>query len=125
MSEHVYRVDVSRDGRWWLVEIPEIDLAGQARNLDVADAVAKEVIGLALGLEPDGIEVAVEVRLPDEVERALAAAAEREAIGWAAVKDAAELRRSAVAWLIGSGVSQKDAARLLGVSPQRVSQLAH
>jgi DNA-binding CsgD family transcriptional regulator len=40
-----------------------------------------------------------------------------------AQRSAAEKIRQAVAHIVGSGMSKQDAARILGVSPQRISQL--
>ena len=37
-----------RDGRWWLVRLPELDTAGQARTVREIRAVATEVAALWL-----------------------------------------------------------------------------
>ncbi|AXE39849.1 helix-turn-helix domain-containing protein [Acidipropionibacterium virtanenii] len=49
----------------------------------------------------------------------------REEEGRAALEDAATLRRRAVHALREEGLSQADAAAVLGISRQRVQQLSH
>ncbi len=120
-----FTATVRRDGRWWLVNIPQLDTAGQARTLVEADDVAREVIGLFLDVDPDTVSVAIEVELPETARELWATATEREAAARAAVSAAASMRRDAIRVLHNQGISQADAARALGISPQRVSQLVH
>jgi predicted RNase H-like HicB family nuclease len=125
MAEKTYTVTVRRDGRWWLVHVPDLDTAGQARTLAEAKPVAQEIIGLFLDVEPDSVEVELDVELPAAARELWATAAERETAARAAVSSAASMRRQAVKALHDQGISQADTARALGISPQRVSQLVH
>ena len=128
MSKRVYQVVASRDDGHWLADVPELQGAHTyARSLPTLDQAVREVIVLAADL-PDGAmpelvidydyhtgdpeldSIAVEVRrLRREADELSAAAAVRT--GQAAVK------------LVARGLSVRDAAALLGISPQRVSQL--
>jgi hypothetical protein len=128
MSKRVYQVVVSRDDGHWLADVPELQGAHTyARSLPTLDQAVREVIVLAADLpdgampelvidydyhtgDPDLDSTAVEVRrLRREADELSAAAAVRT--GQAAVK------------LVARGLSVRDAAALLGISPQRVSQL--
>jgi hypothetical protein len=57
-----------RSGRWWLIDVPEVPAAhSQARRLDQAEAVARDLIALLTDSDPDSFDVEVKVQLPDEV----------------------------------------------------------
>jgi len=61
-----YSVRVSRDGRLWYVEIPEIDGATQARNLREVERMARDYIYNATGEEEFGLDI--EMVMPDEAQ---------------------------------------------------------
>jgi predicted RNase H-like HicB family nuclease len=128
MSDHAYRVVVTRDDSHWLADVPELQGAHTyARSLPTLDQAVREVIVLAADLadeampelvldydyhtgDPELDTTALEVRrLRQQADELTAAAAART--GQAAAK------------LVARGLSVRDAAVLLGVSPQRVSQL--
>jgi predicted XRE-type DNA-binding protein len=78
-----------------------------------------------LDLEEGEAEVEVTVELPASVTSAWAEADELQAIVDETQRRAAALRREAVKALLNeSHLSQAEAGSLLGVSPQRVQQLA-
>src|ERR1700733_5797086 len=54
-----YKVEVTREGRWWMVHIPEIDGLSQARRLTEAPTMAREYIALDRGVPPREINVEV------------------------------------------------------------------
>ncbi len=112
----------TRTGGWWAVEVPELPgLFTQARRLDQVAAVVADAARL---LTDVAVEVTVRPALPDDiqsaVERVLAEAAEADA----AQRRAAEDVRGLVASLRAKGLSVRDVGTVLGVSPQRVSQLS-
>ncbi|TCN51768.1 hypothetical protein EV641_109159 [Rhodococcus sp. SMB37] len=41
-----YRVNVTREGKWWMVAIPELDELTQARRIGEAEAMARDLIAL-------------------------------------------------------------------------------
>jgi len=115
----------TRTGDWWSVEVPDVagGLHTQARRLDqVASAVA-DAVALVAGVPPGTIVVEVTPKLPARDAELIdaARAASQEAAG-AAVR-ASRLSRQAVEQLRSEGMTVRDVGRLLGVSPQRVSQL--
>src|ERR1700722_13630715 len=68
---HQYKVEVTREGRWWMVHIPEIDGLTQARRLTEAPTMAREYIALDRGkpLREINVEVtSVRIEGPDSRE---------------------------------------------------------
>lgn len=114
-----------RDRRWWYIELPELGTSGQARTVKEIPDTAREVAALWLGVDESTIEIDVSLEIP---QRAAALWDEANAADERArrdARDAAMLRRSAIAALKSEGITQADAARVLRVSPQRISQLSH
>ena len=112
----------TRSGGWWAVEVPEVPGAfSQARRLEQIPAMAADAVEMLTG---ELVDVEVVPILP---------AAERQRIAeWRTIStQAAELAeraaresRALVAQLRAEGLSVRDVGELLGVSSQRVSQLA-
>jgi predicted RNase H-like HicB family nuclease len=124
MSPTVYRATATRDGRWWAVEIhgfpPNYAAVTQGRDLAEAEANARKATALLLDVRASEVEIDLHVNEADEliaeVERARTRRAE------AAREEQATLVRAARR-LVEQGMTQRDAARLLGLSFQRVHQL--
>ncbi|BDZ64374.1 hypothetical protein GCM10025877_13120 [Agromyces mangrovi Wang et al. 2018] len=123
-QRNAYRVNARRDGRWWLVEVPELDTVGQARNTAEVEDVAREVIALWLDVEPDTFDVAVTFEIPENAREAWEESRRREAMARTESEAAAQLARRAVATLRADGLTYRDAGAVLGLSAQRVQQLA-
>lgn len=120
-----YRAEVTRDGRFWLIRIPEIGRSTQAiRYKDVA-AMASELIEIMTGLDDQDYDLHIHVRLPSSVQdhRARAEVLFEEAKRKNA--EAAAESRAAVQELIALGLSQREAGEVLGLSFQRVNQLVN
>lgn len=128
MSDRTYQVEVTREGNAWLANVR--GLAGAhsyARTLPALVKAVREVVVLAADLPDEAIDM---VRLDwtfhtgnslldEETSRVRALRAEAEHItAQASAQTAAAARR-----LVDSGMSVRDAAVLLGVSPQRISQV--
>lgn len=121
----VYLAFATKDGEWWLVEIPELGAYGQAATLAKANAAARDIAALALDCEPEEVEVAVEARPDPETAAALAKAEALAAEAASLNHEAARLRAEAVRhYLTEQKVTRREAAAALGISPQRVQQLA-
>lgn len=119
-----YQVTVTRDGKWWMVHIPEVDGLTQARRLSDAGEMAREYIAAALDVEFAEVEVEVHVasvagidvdaRLKAiEDERARAKELERRAS-----EEAAQLAKE-----LAKQIPLRDVGAVLGVSYQRAHQL--
>lgn len=119
-----YRLDVHREGRWWIIDAPDVDYRTQARTLAEVEDMGRDLIAGALDIDPDSVVVEIHVERPADVVARLDAAAEAEAAARKEASRAAHDRREAVAQLRQRyGLSVRDTARLLGVSPGRVYQL--
>jgi DNA-directed RNA polymerase specialized sigma subunit len=77
-----------------------------------------------LGLEAHEVEVNIDFHLPGDGDKQVAEAREAQRKASAAMEAAAVKIRSALSMVLATGITKKDAARLLRVSPQRVSQLS-
>jgi predicted RNase H-like HicB family nuclease len=115
-----YTAVCRRAGDWWAISVPEIKgVHTQARRLDQVEAMARDAIALFLDVTPDTLAIEVRPEIPAEAAEAVAArTAAREAETWAD-----KLTRAAAAALLAKGYTVRDAGALLGISPQRVSQL--
>jgi hypothetical protein len=128
MSRPAYRVVVTREDGQWLADVPELPGAHTyARSLPSLDRAVREAVVLAADLpdeampdlvldydyrtgDPDLDATALEVRrLRRQADELAATAASRTG--------------QAAAQLVARGLSVRDVAALLGISPQRVSQL--
>ncbi|KUL26321.1 hypothetical protein ADL15_38665 [Actinoplanes awajinensis subsp. mycoplanecinus] len=116
-----YSVTCQRVGSWWAISVPELKgLHTQARRLDQVAAMAREAITLLLDVDAATVTVEVHPEFPDTVTEALSA---RQA-----ARDADEraerATESAVRTLLRDGYTVRDAGALLGLSPQRISQIS-
>ena len=120
-----YEVTVERDGRWWMVAIPELDGLTQARRLDEVEQMAREYIAVTTdvplsrvavrvsGIAADGQDLLEAKILVDGLRRR---AKDLEAL-------VGELTREVASALTDASVPVRDVSSVLGVSHQRVSQL--
>ncbi len=124
-----YRIVCERSGKWWAVSVP--DLPGvytQARRLDQVSAMAREALALFLNVDSSQIQVEIDdivISQLDEAKTELATAQEEEADARAVHKRAQKRKQHAVEILLDEGLSQRDAGKVLGLSHQRISQMAH
>jgi DNA-directed RNA polymerase specialized sigma24 family protein len=120
-QKRVYEATAYRDGKWWTFEIPELSnpapvagerivAMGQARKIEELDQAAREVAALWLDV-------------PEDAAQLWTNATDSEAAAREAVKEAARLRRQAVAVMKDHGLTQAETGQLLGISTQRVGQL--
>ena len=74
---HVYRVDVRRGERWWVLTVPEVPAAhSQARRLSDVEPTARDLISLMTEQSPDAFDLDVHVVLPADVDEHLRRSAE-------------------------------------------------
>ncbi|MFB9849434.1 type II toxin-antitoxin system HicB family antitoxin [Micromonospora andamanensis] len=110
-----------RSGAWWAITVLELKgVFSQARRLDQVEPMAREAIALMLDVDPSSFDVEVRPELPQEVTRARKA---RSALR-RAEESAEEATITAARALLAKGYTVRDAGALLGISAQRVSQLA-
>ncbi|MCC7078409.1 MAG: hypothetical protein IT198_14905 [Acidimicrobiia bacterium] len=120
-----HRAVLDRQTDAWIVTFP--DLAGchtYGRTLRAAKRNALDVCALWLDVPEAQIELDFDVKLPrgakTQVQRAVKARREAETLKHEAQVETEQAARSLVD---GIGLSIRDAAELLGVSPARVGQL--
>lgn len=123
MAASSFHVLARRESRWWVVEIPALDIATQTRNLKDARAVAAEAIGLYLDVDESKVTVDLSIQLPRDVSSTWQKARDLEEESRKTSAEAARLSRAAVRTLRASGMSQRDTAEALGLSYQRIAQL--
>lgn len=120
-----YHAEVTRDGKFWLIRIPEVGRSTQAIRFKDVAAVASELIEIMTGLGDQDYDLHLNVKLPTTVldHRARAEVLRDEAKRKYA--EAASESRAAVQELIALGLSQREAGEVLGISFQRVNQLVN
>jgi len=120
-----YRATAHREGRWWSIEIPAAGAVTQARRVADVEWMARECVALTLDVSEDDVAIDVEFVLPDDARaewdasRALAEHARVDAA------EAARLARNVVARMREQGYTYTEMASVLGLSAQRVHQLAN
>jgi len=128
VSGQAYVVVVTREGGLWLAEVPGLEGAHTyARSLPGLDQVVREVIVLAADLPDEAMAgLAIEYRYhtgdPELDATTLEVRRLRREANELAAAAAAPTGQVAVK-LVARGLSVRDVAALLGISPQRVSQL--
>jgi hypothetical protein len=121
-----YRALVSRDGKWWMIEVPKVDGVTQARRLADVEQMARELIAVTIGTKIS--EVAVELEYQDiagtAVNRDLAVIRSEKAEAARLEQDVAKRTSDLVRALVAEGIPIRDIGQMLGMSFQRVHQLA-
>lgn len=120
-----YTVRVTREGKWWMIHVPDLDGLTQARRLGEAEDMARSLIAITLDTEPDTFDLAVTID-PIEglhvTERLDALHAERAQLAEIQAQVQADARALARD-LAGKGLPVRDVGAVLGVSFQRAQQL--
>lgn len=117
-----YQVRAKRWKHGWELHIDGLGVT-QSRTLRDADAMVRDFVSLNTGLAEDEFDVSI---IPDlgglevDVDRVRSMTREAER----AQAEAAQLARATVRRMKAAGLSGADMAAVLGVSPQRVSQLS-
>lgn len=128
MSEQVHVVVVTREDGMWLADVPGLEGGHTyARSLPSLDQAVREVIVLAADLPDEAMPgLALDYRYetgdPELDATALEVRRLRRQADELAAEVAARTGQAAVE-LVARGLSVRDVASLLGISPQRVSQL--
>jgi hypothetical protein len=112
-----------KDGKWWMVSIPEIDALSKCKTIDQVPNQAADLAAIVLDVPKEKVAVSVTYKMPEEAaavneswheaQRQLAAA--REDVD----AKLAELART----LKGNGYTLKDIGVLTGYTFQRISQI--
>lgn len=118
-----YRVKARREERFWVGVIDSVG-ATQARSLKALDAMARDLVVVMTQADPSTVSIVIETAdVPAGTRRKVAAARHRTDRAAMEQRQAAQASREAAAALRHAGLNTQDTAFVMGVSPQRVSQL--
>jgi len=120
-----YAAEVRRDGKFWLITVPEIGRSTQALRYRDVPAMASDLIEIMEDVGPDDYTLHIKVQLPDAVQDHLARAEVLREEVKRKQAEAARESREAVKRLLAEGLTQREAAAVLDMSPQRVNQLVN
>lgn len=120
-----YAVRVLRDSDLWVIEVPELDVVSQSRNLAGAEKEARDLVAVWLDVPVEQVAVTMDYSEVDpEAWRLVTEARSTQAAADEMIRSAAVTRRQAARRLVREdGLSLRDAAAVLGVSFARVQQL--
>ena len=120
----IYTARARRSGSWWAIDVPELPgVYSQARRLVRVESMARDAIALFLDVDPATLEIRVETNLPSELRRDVDAVGRLRAEADRLQAESSGALRHLTQELLGRGLSVRDAAAILGISHQRVSQL--
>lgn len=120
-----YEVTARRAGSWWAFEVHGVPGAlGQARRLEQVEGAARDVAAMMLGVDERDVDVELRPLLADDVAVHVDEVRRRRAQAELAAAVALLGAVVAVRQLRKAGLPDRDTAELLGISHQRVSQLA-
>lgn len=115
----------ARAKRWehgWELHIESVGVT-QSRTLWDAEEMARDLIARREGLPQDSFAVTITPEIGGELDAQTRAAREAVSAADRAQREAAAQSRAAARRLRQAGLSGRDIAKVLNVSPQRVSQL--
>lgn len=122
---HTFNATARREGKWWVIEIPELGQTTQARNVAEIQEMATDLAAIIRNVDPSEVQVTVSIQAPELPEDSWREAREKTQRAQELAKEAAVASRVVVTSLRSSGYTMRDIAAILGLSHQRVSQLAH
>ena len=121
-----YDVTLTREGKWWMVSIPELDGLTQARTIKEAHDMARDYIAVSLDVPADSFGIHVHAEKIGTVEHVTQlledikiARAQAEALERKATEDARRLARA----LADEELPLREIGAVMGVSHQRADQL--
>jgi hypothetical protein len=117
-----YDVRAKRWEHGWELHIAGVGVT-QSRTLWDADRMARDLVGRREGLEPGAFEVAITPEIGGGLDEETRAARDAVTEADRLQRAAAAKSREAARRLKRAGLSGRDIAKVLDVSPQRVSQL--
>lgn len=124
-TPRVIDATATREGKWWIITIPELDTVTQARTVSEIQEMADDLAAVWLDTDPETIDVHVSIELPEQFRTAWEEAQAKAVAARVDQVAAAALSRTVVRGLREAGYTYDDAALVLGLSKARVYQLAH
>ncbi|WP_394253541.1 hypothetical protein [Arthrobacter pityocampae] len=118
-----FNATARRQGKWWVIEIPELGHTTRARTVVEIQDVATGLAAVIRDVDPSEVQVNVAVDTPELPEATWREAREKTQQAQQLTREAAAASREVVTSLRSSGYTLRDIAAILGISHQRVSQL--
>lgn len=118
-----YSATARREGKYWVVEVDGVGVT-QGRNLAEAEAMAADLVVAMRQVPAEEVAVEMQVDLPAPLREQIVKTKKTRAELETLQVQVGELGRNVVKELRGAGLTGRDVAAVLGVSEQRVSQLA-
>lgn len=127
MTIKTFEVKVYRDGKWWMIEIPEIDGLTQARRLGEVEEMARSFIAVDQDLAPSAIALKNPqvVVAGNDLASTMKEILDLRATARKAEEQVAALMVETARNLAKAEVPLRDIGSVLDVSHQRVHQLLH
>jgi len=122
MSKMNYNVRAKRWEHGWELHIADVGVT-QSRNLWDAETMARDLISRREGLVADSFDITITPEIGGGLDEQTRAARDAVTAADRAQRRAAAQSREAARRLRQAGLSGRDIAKVLNVSPQRVSQL--
>lgn len=122
-----YSATATREGKWWMIRIPEIDGLTQARKLDQAAGEARDYIAASQGIPVEDVAVTIAVEQVGGLDIVAENAAIADARYQASVaeRDATDRAARLAKNLAANELSVREIGVVMGVSHQRAQQLLH
>lgn len=118
-----YRARATREGKFWLLTVPELDVVTQTRRLTDAEEMVRDLIVTWLDVDPASITVDLDVVLPDELAQRRERARQLREQADRLRDQAADEIRAVVSAGHGAGMTVRELALALGISHQRAQQI--
>lgn len=123
-AKYVARFERDEDG-WWVVHVDGVQgCHTQAKTIAQGKRRIREALGLFIGDAAQTVELDVQPVLPASVRKAVERSLNKRERAVAAEAEAADSTEEAVKVMLEFGLSTRDAGELLGLTGQRVHQLA-
>lgn len=112
-----------KEGKWWMVSIPEIDGLTQCKTIDQIPAQAADLAAISLDVPADQVAINVSYRLPEDAKAAAESwhLAQRQLT--AAKTDAEQRFTDYARTLKKQGYTLKDIGGITGYTFQRIAQI--
>ena len=122
-----YPVIATASNGWWAIEVQGLPKGmtgySQARRLTEVEEMARSVVVDLLECDPSDVAIDIEPRLGEELEVALDSLEATARLERLVLDEIAAARAAAIGSLL-SRLTQRELATILGVSHQRISQMA-
>lgn len=122
-----FDVEVTRDGKWWMVSVPILNVVTQARRYADVETAARELIAVVTDAPLSQVTVHIslhEVAGISDLGDTVAELNSRVAVVEQERQDLQARKAALARTLVGANVPIRDVGTLLGVSYQRAHQLA-